>query len=62
MSKVIKFNDQAITPCPLTMSLSATSTCFLNTSRDGVSTTSLFQCLTTLLEKKCFLTSNLNPS
>ena len=36
---------------------------FFNTSRDGNSTMSLgslFQCLTTLLEKKFFLTSNLN--
>ena len=35
---------------------------FLNTSRDGDSTTflgSLFQCLTTLSVKKCFLISNL---
>jgi len=33
------------------MSLSATSTCFLNTSTDGVSTTSLYQCLTTVSEE-----------
>ncbi|KAK4825624.1 LOW QUALITY PROTEIN: hypothetical protein QYF61_001304 [Mycteria americana] len=41
-------------PSPYTMSLSTTSTCLLNTSRDGDSTTSLgslFQCLTTLLSK-----------
>ena len=45
------------------MSCSATSTGFLNTSRDGNSTTSLsslFQCLTTLSVKKFFLISNLN--
>jgi len=45
------------------MSLSTTSKRFLNTSRDGDSTTSLgslFQCLTTLSVKKCFLMSNLN--
>ena len=45
------------------MSWSATSTRFLNTSRDGDSTTalgSLFQCLTTLSVKKFFLISNLN--
>jgi len=45
------------------MSLSTTSKRFLNTSRDGDSTTSLgslFQCLTTLSVKKCFLISRLN--
>jgi len=45
------------------MSLSTTSKRFLNTSRDGDSTTplgSLFQCLTTLSVRKCFLISNLN--
>jgi len=45
------------------MPLSTTSKWFLNTSRDGDSTTSLgslFQCLTTLYVKKCFLISNLN--
>ena len=45
------------------MSLSTTSKWFLNTSMDGDSTTSLgslFQCLTTLSVKKCFLISNLN--
>ena len=41
------------------MSLSATSTCFLNTSKDSDST-SPFQCLIALLEKKFFLISNLN--
>jgi len=44
------------------MSLSTTSKRFLNTSRDGDSTTFLgspFQCLTTLSVKKLFL--NLNP-
>jgi len=45
------------------MSLSSTSKCFLNTFRDGGSTTplgSLFQCLTTLSVKKFFLIFNLN--
>ena len=45
------------------MSLSTTSKWFLNTFRDGDSTTSVgspFQCLTTLAVKKCFLISNLN--
>ena len=45
------------------MPLSATSTCLLNTSRDGDSTTSLgslFQCWTTLSVKKFFLISSLN--
>ena len=45
------------------MSLSTTSKRFLNTSRDGDSTTSLgspFQCLTTLPVKKFFLISSLN--
>ena len=39
------------------MTLSATSTCFLNTSRDGDSTTplgSLCLCLTTVSEKNFF--------
>jgi len=45
------------------MSLSATSTHALNTSRDGDSTTSLgslFQYLTAISEKKCFQISKLN--
>ena len=45
------------------MALSTTSKWFLNTSRDGDSTTSLgslFQCLTTFCVKKFFLISNLN--
>ena len=45
------------------MSLVATSTCLLNTCRNGDSTISLgnlFQSLTTFLENKCFLISNLN--
>lgn len=45
------------------MSLSATSTCLLNTTRNGDSTTSLgilFQCLITLPVKYFFLISNLN--
>jgi len=43
--------------CPLTMSLCATSTQFMNTSRDGDSTTSLgslFQYLTALSENNFF--------
>lgn len=47
---------------PLTLSLSNTSTCFLNTFRDSDSTTSLcrlVQCPTTLVEKKFFLIYNL---
>jgi len=46
-----------------TMSLSATSPHFVSTSRDGDSTISLgslFQCPTTLSEKKVFLISSLN--
>ena len=45
------------------MSLSATSWCFLNTSRDSDSTTSLgslCQCLTTLSEKKFFCKQQLH--
>ena len=45
------------------MSWSTTSTYFLNTSREGDSTTSLgnlFQCLITLSVQKFFLISNLN--
>jgi len=48
---------------PLSTSISATSPVFLNTSKDGDSTTSLgspFQHLTTLWEKKFFLISNLS--
>jgi len=44
------------------MSLSTTYKCFFNTSRDGDSITSmgrLFQHLTTFVEKKFFLISNL---
>jgi len=47
------------------MSLSTTSKCFLNTSRDGDPTIFLgspFQHLTTLSENKFFLTSNQNLS
>ena len=47
------------------MSWSATPKCFLNTSRDGDSTTSLgslFQCQTTLSVKKFFITASLNLS
>ena len=43
-TKIIKSNCEPITPCPLTMSLSATSTRFSNTFRDGDSTTSLADC------------------
>lgn len=42
------------------MSLSALSTRFLTTSRNITILGSLFQCLTTPSEKKCFLLSNLN--
>jgi len=45
------------------VSLNAVFALLLNASRDGDSTTSLgslFQCITTLLEKKSFLTPNLN--
>ena len=45
------------------MSLITTSECFLNITRDDSTTTlgSQLQCLTTIhLEKKFFLTSNLN--
>ena len=45
-----------------TMSLSAVSALSLTTSRDSNPTASLgslFQCVTTLLEKKCFLTPSL---
>ena len=45
------------------MLLQTLSKCLLNTDRLGESTASLgslFQCLTTLLVKKCFLTSSLN--
>ena len=55
--------DNSPTPCPLTMPLSTTSPQFLNTSRDGDSTTSLgslCHCSTALSEKKFFLISNLN--
>ena len=47
------------------MSLITTSTCVLNISGDGDSTTSLgrmFQCLTTLSQNKFILISNLNLS
>lgn len=48
---------------PYAIALSVTPALFLNTSRDSNSTTSLgslFQCLTTFLENKFFLISNLN--
>jgi len=51
-------------PCPLTMTLRATSTPFFSSSRDGDTTFSvgsLFQCLTILSKKEFFLISNLNP-
>lgn len=47
------------------MYLSGTSTCLLNTSRDGDSTTSvgsLFHCSTTILVKNFFLIADLNLS
>ena len=40
-SKIPKSNLYPSPPCPLTMSLHATSPCSLNTSRDSDSTTSL---------------------
>jgi len=58
-SKIIKSNCQPIT----TVSRSVMSTCFLNTSRDSDSTTSLgslFQCFTSLSVKNFFLICNLN--
>ena len=63
-SKIIQFNCQPITPCPLTSSLRATSPCFLNTSRDSDFTIplgSLCHCLTTSSEKNFFLTSWTSP-
>lgn len=61
-SKVIQSNCPPITSIShYTMSLSTTSEHFLNTSRDSDSITSLgslYHCLTTLAEKKFFLTSN----
>ena len=49
-SKITKSMPNPFPPCPLPTSLSATSPQFWNTSRDGDSTTSLFQCLITLSE------------
>jgi len=40
-TEIVTSNGQAMPPCPLTTSLSATSPWFLNTSRDGDCTTSL---------------------
>ena len=45
-SKIIQSNHHPTTPCPLTTSLSATSTQFLNTSRDSDATMSLGSCAT----------------
>ena len=62
-TRIIKSNHQPITTIPSTVSLSATSTHFLNTSWDGDSTTSLsnpLQYITTP-EKKWFLISSLSP-
>ena len=62
-SKILYPNHHPITSCPLPMSLSATSTWFLNTSRDGDSTTllgSLFKCVTILSKNKFSQISNLN--
>jgi len=63
-SKIMKSNHPPNTTMPTKpYSESATSTCFLNTSGDGDSATSLdslFQCLTTPSVKKFFLISNLN--
>jgi len=55
-------HPQAIPLRPLTVSLSATSPWFLNTSWDNDHTTtlgSLCQCMTALSEKKLFLIANL---
>ena len=55
-AKVIQSNHQPITPCPLTMSLGATSTRFFNTSRVGgfsISLSSLCHCLTALRRHFC---------
>ena len=64
-SKIIKSNHHPNTTMPTKpkVSRSASSASFLNTSRDGDSTTSLgslFQCLATVSVKKFFLISNLN--
>jgi len=62
-SKAIQSNSNQSPPCPLTTSLSATSPQLLNTPRDGDCTTSLgslCHCITTLPEKKCFLTPSVN--
>ena len=59
-TKFIMPNVNPSPPCPLTMSPSATSPRFWNTSRDGDSTTSLGSlclCLTSLSKKKLFLIS-----
>jgi len=61
--KIVQSDHKSTPPCPLTVSLSATSTWFLNTSRDGDPTatlSSLCHCLSTLSEQKFFLISNLN--
>lgn len=50
-------------PCPVTVSLTATSPCFLKASRNGdipISPSSLCQYITTLLERKFVLISNRN--
>jgi len=59
-SKIPKHNPSP--PLPLTISLSAPSPWFLDTTRDGDSTTSLgslCHCIITLLERKCSLIPNL---
>ena len=62
-SKIMKSNQQPSPPCPLTMSLSAISLCFLKTFGVGDCSTSLgslCQWLTAPSEKKFFLISNMN--
>ena len=63
-SKIIQSKHQPIPTMPTNhIPQCHILTVFLNTSGDGDSTTSLgnlFQCITTLSEKKVFLTSNMN--
>ena len=46
ISKIIQSSHQPNPPCPLTMSISATSPCSLNTARDSDCPTSLRSCAT----------------
>jgi len=57
-AKIPKFNPSPSSLCPLTTSLSATSPCYWNTSRDSDTTTSLgslCHCSTTPSKKRFFL-------